>query len=331
MLTYENFTDAYVDLCKLIRDNFDFESSPRGLKIKEKLGVQFRIKNPRDRLPYVKARNFSLSYFVAESIWYMSGNNSTDWISRYAPFWKNISDDGRTANSAYGARIFKSHPRIADGEIIQWRYVKEELKRDPDSRRAVIHIRTPDDSLYAVKDVPCTLSLQFFIRDSKLHLHVTMRSSDIILGLPYDVPAFTLMQEVLANELGVELGEYVHTSNSLHCYERDFSVLNEISSSIEPAGFTKNPMCRLPANFPTMALVQAERDIFRTDVDSLKSGQIIDQISDEIFFEDEEAKSFVLDWSRILASSRLRKFKDYARSKEEIDQTTFFGYHYFDR
>ena len=331
MLTYENFTDAYVDLCKLIRDNFDFESSPRGLKIKEKLGVQFRIKNPRDRLPYVKARNFSLSYFVAESIWYMSGNDSTDWISRYAPFWKNISDDGQTANSAYGARIFKFHPRIADGEIVQWRYVKEELARDPDSRRAVIHIRTPDDSLYAVKDVPCTLSLQFFIRDSKLHLHVTMRSSDIILGLPYDVPAFTLMQEVLANELGIDLGEYVHTSNSLHCYERDFEVLKEISSSSEPDDLSKNPMSKLPLNFPTAALVQAERDICRTDIDALKSGKIIAQISDELFFEDEEAKSFVLDWSRILASSRLRKFKDYAKSKEEIDQTTFSGYHYFDR
>lgn len=330
MLTYENFTDAYVDLCKLIRDNFDFESSPRGLKIKEKLGVQFRIKNPRDRLPYVKARNFSLSYFVAESIWYMSGNDSTDWISRYAPFWKNISDDGKTANSAYGARIFKFHPRIADGEIVQWRYVKEELARDPDSRRAVIHIRTPDDSLYAVKDVPCTLSLQFFIRDSKLHLHVTMRSSDIILGLPYDVPAFTLMQEVLANELGIDLGEYVHTSNSLHCYERDFEVLKEISSS-EPDDLSENPMPKLPANFPTAALVQAERDICRTDIDSLKSGKIISQISDEFFFEDEEAKSFVLNWSRILVSSRLRKFKDYAKSKEEIDQTTFSGYHYFDR
>jgi thymidylate synthase len=331
MLTYENFTDAYVDLCKLIRDNFDFESSPRGLKIKEKLGVQFRIKNPRDRLPYVKARNFSLSYFVAESIWYMSGNDSTDWISRYAPFWKNISDDGQTANSAYGARIFKFHPRIADGEIVQWRYVKEELTRDPDSRRAVIHIRTPDDSLYAVKDVPCTLSLQFFIRDSKLHLHVTMRSSDIILGLPYDVPAFTLMQEVLANELGIDLGEYVHTSNSLHCYERDFEVLKEISSSSEPDDLSENPMPKLPLNFPTAALVQAERDICRADIDSLKSGKIINQISDELFFEDEEAKSFVLDWSRILASSRLRKFKDYAKSKEEIDQTTFSGYHYFDR
>jgi thymidylate synthase len=65
MNSYGNFTHAYVDLCRQIRDESEFISAPRGMKIKEKLGVPFRIKNPRDRLPYIEARNFSLSYFVA--------------------------------------------------------------------------------------------------------------------------------------------------------------------------------------------------------------------------------------------------------------------------
>ena len=255
MKAYGNFSHAYVDLCRLIRDESDFVSSPRGMKIKEKLGVQFRIKNVQDRLPYIEARNFSLSYFVAETLWYMSGSNSTEWISRYASFWKEISDDGKTANSAYGARIFKLHPRIADGGLNQWEYVKGELRRDPDSRRAVIHIRTPDDSLYAVKDVPCTLALQFFIREGKLHLHVNMRSSDIILGIAYDVPAFTTMQEILANELSVELGEYVHTSNSLHCYERDFEMLDAIARSSDNLG---RPMPAYPREFPIDDLMVTE-------------------------------------------------------------------------
>ena len=196
MNSYSNFTEAYVDLCKQIRDNTQHVSSPRGMKIKENLGVQFRIMNPRDRLPRVAARNFSLAYFVAETLWYLNADDSTEWISYYAPFWSNISDNNKTANSAYGARIFKTHPRIGNGNIVQWDYVKEELRKDPDSRRAVIHIRTPSDSIIESKDVPCTLSLQFFIRENKLHLHVSMRSSDIILGLAYDVPAFTTIQEI---------------------------------------------------------------------------------------------------------------------------------------
>jgi thymidylate synthase len=324
MHAYDNFTQAYIDLCRMIRDYYDFEAAPRGMKIKEKLGVQFRIRDPRNRLPYVPARNFSVSYFVAEALWYMSGSNSTEWIARYAPFWKDISDDGETANSAYGARIFKPHPRIADGAVVQWDYVKSELQRDPDSRRAVIHIRTPDDSIYATKDVPCTLALQFFIRNDALHLHVSMRSSDIILGIAYDVPAFTLMQEVLANELGIGLGEYVHTSNSLHCYERDFDVLSAIASSDSDDALSMEP---LPRAFPTTALMAIERDISRSSADSISATDWTRTPETDASASD----ALVNDWRRILASARLRKLRHREDALEVLRTTQFKGYQFFDR
>lgn len=328
MNSYGNFSQAYVDLCRMIRDESEFISSPRGMKIKEKLGVQFRIKDPRDRLPYVEARNFSLSYFIAETLWYMSGSNSTEWISRYAPFWKDISDDGKTANSAYGARIFKLHPRIADGGLNQWSYVKNELKRDPDSRRAVIHIRTPDDSLHAVKDVPCTLALQFFIRENKLHLHVNMRSSDIILGIAYDVPAFTTMQEILANELGIELGEYVHTSNSLHCYERDFQMLDAIARSSDNLG---RPMPAYPRVFPIDDLMKAEQAVWDASEGAIRDGFVLvsPRLSEDA--EDPAAKKLIDDWCNVLMSVRARKLKDSGLARRFIVSTDHPGYHFFKR
>ena len=325
MNVYSNFSQAYVDLCRMIRDESEFVSAPRGMKIKEKLGVQFRIKNPRDRLPYIEARNFSLSYFIAETLWYMSGSNSTEWISRYASFWKDISDDGKTANSAYGARIFKLHPRIADGGLNQWNYVKDELKRDPDSRRAVIHIRTPDDSLHAVKDVPCTLALQFFIRNNRLHLHVNMRSSDIILGIAYDVPAFTTMQEILANELEVELGEYVHTSNSLHCYERDFEMLDAIANSSDNLG---RPMPAYPRVFPIDDLMRVERDVWDASEGTIKDG-LTPGLGESN--EDPATKNLIDDWRSILMSFRARKFKDSGLAQRLIISTDHPGYHFFKR
>jgi len=328
MNSYENFTQAYIDLCRQVRDEAEFVSSPRGMKIKEKLGVQFRIKDPRDRLPFVEARNFSLSYFVAETLWYMSGSDSTEWISRYAPFWKDISDDGKTANSAYGARIFKLHPSIAGGGLNQWEYVKGELGRDPDSRRAVIHIRTPDDSLHAVKDVPCTLALQFFIREGKLHLHVNMRSSDIILGIAYDVPAFTTMQEVLANELGIELGEYVHTSNSLHCYERDFQMLDEVANSNDGLG---RPMPRYPRVFPIDDLMRVEESVHRMTEGEFLDGTLLisPRLSDKM--EDPVSCRLVNDWKNILCSFRARKMKDTKLAQRHLHSTNYDGYSFFRR
>ena len=328
MNSYNNFSHAYVDLCRMIRDESEFISSPRGMKIKEKLGVQFRIRNARDRLPHIEARNFSLSYFVAETLWYMSGSNSTEWISRYAPFWKDISDDGKTANSAYGARIFRLHPRIADGGLNQWDYVKNELKRDPDSRRAVIHIRTPDDSVHAVKDVPCTLALQFFIREGKLHLHVNMRSSDIILGIAYDVPAFTTMQEVLANELGVELGEYVHTSNSLHCYERDFEMLDAIANSSDNLG---RPMPAYPRDFPIHDLMRIEEQVHKmTDGEFLDGFMAHNSMTGDAM-NDPAADQLINDWKNILCSFRARKMKDQKLAQQYLLSTDHKGYHFFKR
>ena len=326
MNSYSNFTEAYVDLCKQIRNDTEYVSSPRGMKIKENLGVQFRIMNPRDRLPRVAARNFSLAYFVAETLWYLNADDSTEWISYYAPFWSNISDNNKTANSAYGARIFKTHPRIGNGNIVQWDYVKEELRKDPDSRRAVIHIRTPSDSILDSKDVPCTLSLQFFIRENKLSLHVSMRSSDIILGLAYDVPAFTTIQEILANELGVELGEYVHTSNSLHCYERDFEMLDAIANTRVFKSFGAMPA--YPTVFPVGELIELEDKIRK-----MTDGEIRDYLPVVVKskFSDPGSLALAEDWSSILLSNRARKMKDEKLSRSYILGTNHNDYHYFKR
>jgi thymidylate synthase len=327
MNRYDNFTEAYIDLAKQLRDNHEWLCKPRGQLIKESLGVQFVITNIRDRLPLVEARNFSLSYLIAETIWYMSGNPTTAWISRYAPFWKNITDDGVNANSAYGARIFHPHPRIANGNIIQWNYVKEELTKDPDSRRAVIHIRTPSDSIVESKDVPCTLSLQFFIRGGKLHLHVSMRSSDIILGLAYDVPAFTIIQEVMANELGVDVGEYVHTSNSLHCYERDFEMLNDIANTVL---IQNAPMVPLPKEFPTKALVAMEENVSTADLEHSKAGLIFVS-SDIVKNLGDDAIEFVEEWYKVLLARRLKKAGDSQSAQKVLTNLRNSYYSFFNR
>jgi len=226
--TFDNFTECYISLLDEVYNSCDFVSSPRNQKVKEKLGVAFRIKDPLHRYPFVEGRKFSSTYLAAELLWYLSGDNSTSWISKYSKFWSRISDDGTTANSAYGARLFKTSPVIANSRFSQWEYIKEELSRDPDSRRAVMHIRVPSDSIDAKLDVPCTLSLQFFIRNNELHMITNMRSSDLIFGIAYDIPAFTFFQEMLAVDLGVGIGTYTHVSNSLHIYERHFSMAEEI-------------------------------------------------------------------------------------------------------
>jgi thymidylate synthase len=327
MHKFKNFTECYLSLAHDVYHNPDYISSPRGQKVKEKLAVKFILENPRSRIPYVKARKFSIQYMVAELLWYLSGEDSTAWISNYSSFWNKISDDGKTANSAYGSRIFRPHGRIANFSLIQWEYIVDELKNDPDTRRAVIHIRSPWDSVQAKLDVPCTLTLQFFIRDEKLHMVVNMRSSDLILGIAYDVPAFTMFQEMLALELGVGLGTYTHVSNSLHIYERHFGMVEEMlkDSAIQQSQMMQISRGEIPFMGPVLPI--KEMMVFEKYLRTSDSSSQIDTLLGEIDFLDVEDISYWKDWGKILASHRLKKLglKDEAIKMQ--NSTEFVGYH----
>jgi len=331
---FENFTECYLSLIDDVYNNSTYLSAPRGQKIREKLGVSFTIENPRHRIPYVAGRKFSVTYMVAELLWYLSANNKTEWISKYSAFWKDISDDGVTANSAYGARLFAPNEKIANGRFTQWQYVVNELRRDPDSRRAVMHLRMPADGIDAKLDVPCTLTLQFFIRDNELHMIVNMRSSDLIFGIAYDIPAFTFFQEILAGQLGVELGSYTHMSNSLHIYERHFEMVETILSekclaktrkltdihgpmpAIDAAGCNQQALTYWIKKLMTFEKALSDATTPRDAVRLWTAYFAYANNSDQIW----------ADWARVLAAQRARRLGEPAEANEIQAITDFSGY-----
>lgn len=339
MRSYENFTECYRDLIRIVYDEPHHvcrpgEGRPKGRgggqEIRERLGQGFILQNPRARLPFVAERDLSASYAVAELLWYLSGSDSTEWIGYYAPFWRNISDDGETANSAYGARVFRArHPRVHGVDVVhresQWDRIKRELKDDRDSRRAVIHIRTAADSWLADKDVPCTLSLQFFIRDDQLHAVVSMRSSDLILGIPYDVVAFTLFQELMALELGVQLGKYVHVSNSMHLYERDFGMVEKIISAagvaVDASIASMPPLPSLPP-LVLLGAVETQLRLAKTTAEISTALAEVEKVNMDPYW---------VDWIRVLASNRAGKLGDKQQQTNLLSSTAWSGWSQFRR
>lgn len=171
------------------------------------------ITDPRQGIVQSDIRKMPIKYAIGELLWYLSGSNRLSDIKPYAKFWEGISDDGYSLNSAYGHRI--KHQFGFD----QWEHAKQLLALDSLSRQAVIHIK--DASNEPTKDTPCTVALQYMIREGKLFATTYMRSNDIWLGFPYDVFAFTCLQIKMAMELGIDVGDYTHIAGSLHLYERD--------------------------------------------------------------------------------------------------------------
>lgn len=113
----------------------------------------------------------------------------------------------------------------------QMPFIYKELARNPLSRRAIINIRDFEVDT-ANNDPACMQSIQFFIRDNKLHLKVLFRSNDLPEAFFFNAFALIRLQERAAAELGVEVGTYAHRSNSMHCYEKDFKLLEQFVKGI---------------------------------------------------------------------------------------------------
>jgi thymidylate synthase len=185
------------------------EVGPRGMPTLELTAQIVRVMM---RYPVVAHMNRKLSYqfMAAEALWIIRGSNSlTDDVQirqKLTPY----SDDGHTLSGAYG-------PPFVD----QIGYVTEKLKEDQYSRQAIITIWRPRP--FRSKDIPCTVAMQFLLRDGAVNTNVFMRSSDVWLGIPYDIFSFTIMSAIVALRLRVKsLGILSIFLGSSHLYKENW-------------------------------------------------------------------------------------------------------------
>jgi len=224
--TRQTFAESYDAMLGNLVFHPHYETAPRGFKIKERINESYAIIDPRSNLFLNEARSIPNRYLGGELLWYFTGDNTLEVISKYSGFWSNIANPDGTLNSAYGDLIFK---RSNCHGMTQWTWAYEQLVKDKDTRQAIMYFGRPDFQYTENKDFVCTCFGQFFIRENTLSFHLTMRSNDVIKGTTFDIPFFTLLQQnmyVLLKEKYPELklGNYIHNVMSLHLYERDYEL-----------------------------------------------------------------------------------------------------------
>lgn len=228
--------------------------------IRELMGVLLHLKNPRARLSRTETKGMVYSA-LGEILWYLSYSDKLEFIEYYIPAYKKDAEADGTLHGAYGPRLHKMR-----GEHDQMSNVIKLLQDNPSSKRAVIQLFDAADIEEKYKEIPCTCTLQFLIRDKRLFLFTHMRSNDAFRGLPHDIFAFTMLQEIVARILGIEVGEYYHSANSFHIYEKDV----EATQLYLAEGFQSalSPMPPMPLGDPKEALVkllEAEKKIRNED------------------------------------------------------------------
>jgi thymidylate synthase len=163
----------------------------------ELTGVLLKITQPRARLSRTEIKG-TLFSCLGELLWYLAKTNALEFVAFYLPKYEKSSDDGKTIYGGYGPRLFcmdEANDQVAN--------VTSLLRKKPGTRQAVIQLFKATDIIEEHKDVPCTCTLQFMIRGQRLHMFTNMRSNDAFLGLPHDVFAFTMLQEIVARTLNL--------------------------------------------------------------------------------------------------------------------------------
>jgi thymidylate synthase len=224
---------------------------------KELIGVLLEIDNPRARLSRTETKGKPFSC-LGELCWYLAKSNKLDFISYYISKYKEYAD-GNIVYGGYGPRFFKWKC------INQIERIITILKCKPNSRKAVIQLFDSKDLCKEHKDVPCTCVMQFMIRDNKLHLITYMRSNDVIKGLPHDVFCFTMIQEIIARSLSIDIGVYKHSVGSIHLYDSDNAEANNfIDEGWQPTNISMTPMPERNPWPEIQLLLSEEKNIRKT-------------------------------------------------------------------
>jgi thymidylate synthase len=228
----------------------------------EFIGCMLVLNNPRARLSRSHSRGKIFSG-LAELLWYLSGSNRLDFMEYYLKGkYAKESEDGETVRSAYGERLF------GPNGINQMQNVIVLLSSKPTSRRAVIQLFDASDLTKNFYSVPCTCTLQFIARQGKLNMLVNMRSNDAYKGLAHDIFSFTMVQEIVARTVGLDVGTYKHCVGSLHLYtdpDKDGkSDKDRIQEYLQEGFFKPTPMLAMPEGDPWPSIKRLQK--FEKDV-----------------------------------------------------------------
>lgn len=161
-------------------------------------GIGFTF-NLSEYLPMSLLRNFYPKTAAAECAWFMRGEQDVSFIQQYCPIWDQFTeDDGKTIKAAYGYRWRKHFKRDQVEDLVKC------LMTDPSNRRTVLCAWDPgDDGLMnmGTKNVPCPFAMSFYIVNGKLMCSYYIRSSDLYVGLPYDVMCTAYVIDSIIHEI----------------------------------------------------------------------------------------------------------------------------------
>lgn len=223
----------YLDLVQRVLDKGTLKHNRTGVDAISVFAEHYTI-DLSEGFPLLTTKRMNFKSLLHEVLWYLSGEDHIRNLRKHTKIWDAWADEQGNLDTAYGRywRRFPSaqvNPTTGSYEVTEVDQIAEVLRllrTNPNSRRMVISAWEPGNALRSTLP-PCHFSFVFNVQSNKLNCHLTQRSGDIAIGIPFNIASYSLLTQAIAQDVGLDLGYFSHTIVDAHIYTNHIDGLKE--------------------------------------------------------------------------------------------------------
>ena len=238
---------AYLDLLQHVLEKGTEKGDRTGTGTRSVFGHQMRF-DLEQGFPLVTTKKLHLKSIIHELLWFLKGDTNIAYLKEHGVrIWDEWADERGDLGPVYG-RQWRAWEGANGQTFDQIKWVVEEIKRNPDSRRLIVSAWNVAD-IEKMKLAPCHCLFQFYVADGRLSCQLYQRSADIFLGVPFNIASYALLTHMVAQQCDLDVGDFIWTGGDCHIYSNHHEQV-ELQLS------------RAPLPYPTLHIVRRPASIF---------------------------------------------------------------------
>ena len=248
----ETIPTPYEDLLRDVLEHGTHKTDRTGTGTRSVFGRQLRF-DLSQGFPLVTTKRVHFKSIAYELLWFLRGESNVGWLRDHGvTIWDEWADASGELGPVYGVQ-WRSWPTPSGETIDQISQVIEQIRTNPDSRRLIVSAWNPAD-IPDMALAPCHALFQFYVADGRLSCQLYQRSADIFLGVPFNIASYALLTHMVAQQAGLEVGDFVWTGGDCHIYDNHVQQVTE-------------QLTRAPFAAPTLRLARRPDSIFDYEFD----------------------------------------------------------------
>ncbi|ESJ23756.1 thymidylate synthase [Cupriavidus sp. HPC(L)] len=233
----------YLDFMRHVYEHGTVKADRTGTGTRSVFGYQMRF-DLREGFPVVTTKKLHLKSIIHELLWFLQGSTNVRWLQENGvTIWDEWADENGELGPIYGYQ-WRSWPAPNGEHIDQIAQLIEQIRSNPDSRRLIVSAWNVGD-IPRMKLPPCHAFFQFYVADGRLSCQLYQRSADIFLGVPFNIASYALLTHMIAQQTGLDVGDFVWTGGDCHIYSNhEEQVRTQLAR--EPMALPKLEILRKP-------------------------------------------------------------------------------------